>query len=659
MMKLKPSSFLRVTIFLLIFLVFGKENLFSQHHKLNSKKEFLDTIIDYRYSNPDSALIFVKQGIALAQKNKDDDFLAAMLVQYGIIDDNLMEFTESRQKYIEAEQLYKKRKDTLGIASTLIRLGEVDRRRGNLDKVMAYVKDALQLNMAIKNKNGLQESYLTLGKIFLALKNNSEALKNLHKAEELSKQLPLNSFTFNTYIYLGRTYSSIDDYKKAMVYLDKGISEVDTLPGFKGLKVNLLRAIGTTHIRAGKWQKGHNSLTEALGLARSIKNTLRELSVFTDLGHAYQKRNIDSAIYYFESAIDLAGRYNASLQQISLLNTTSKLYASKGDLAKALALSQRSAELSRVFYRKNLLKQIGNLETAYELQRTNAELKVLSERNSRQAMVKNIWLAVAISSFLILVIILAYFFRARHLNELLSKKNKELLEGNAVKDKIFSIVAHDVRSPLVSIIGVLGLINEKSLSNEEREELVSKLLLDSRNSLEVLDKLLRWGEMQLKGIRLNTQCFNPMASVLNNVELLNIAAQKKHIDVQIDVPENLKIEADPNQFDFVIRNLLANAIKFTEKNGKVWIKASPADSTNICFEVLDNGVGICSSRLDKIFLLSSTSTRGTSSEVGTSLGLVICKEFVEANGGRIVVESQQGVGSSFKVFFKGMISKIE
>lgn len=216
-----------------------------------------------------------------------------------------------------------------------------------------------------------------------------------------------------------------------------------------------------------------------------------------------------------------------------------------------------------------------------------------------------------------------------------------------LKDKFFSIVAHDIRSPLVSTISILKLINDDEIDDQMRSEMVQKLAIHCENSLDVLDKLLKWGQMQIKGVRLNQTTFNPLPNIDLNVALFKEAFEKKDITIEVDVPKKLKLNADADHFDFVVRNLIANAIKFTEKGGAVKLSAALLANHMVKFKVSDNGVGIGEARIKKLFDLSAQGTKGTSSEEGTSLGLMICKEFIEANDGTIQVQSTTGVGTTF------------
>ncbi len=188
--------------------------------------------------------------------------------------------------------------------------------------------------------------------------------------------------------------------------------------------------------------------------------------------------------------------------------------------------------------------------------------------------------------------------------------------------------------------------------------MINKLAIHCESSLEVLDKLLKWGQMQIKGTRLNITEFKPLQNIAVNLGLLNDAAEHKDIKINVHISENIVLVADSDHFEFVVRNLLSNAIKFTPIGGAVNLTATMEKVDTVRFKISDDGVGISESRIKKIFELSAVGTKGTSEEEGTSLGLLICKEFIAANNGKISVESEIGKGTTFIFTLPGFAEEI-
>lgn len=651
----------------LIFVLFGFflnhlfiSGTFAQRppHALNNSKDYIQIVKYYRYLNPDSALFFVKQGLKVAERQGDSLGKAALLNQHGMIDDNATRYKESREKYLEAEVIYREEGDDIGLAATLVRLGVVEKRKGNYDKALSYFMDALNISEKNGHKLGMLEGRVVFAEAYYSLGEYENALSNLHMAEEIDRQIPLSNLSLNMYINYGYVYTKIGAYDKAIAYLNKGLCKSNR-PDFNGLRISLLVQLGTAYFKSGKRNQAISIYKEALAFTKEIKNVLREQSTLTELSQVYVKNQPDSALFYLSQALKIAETHKMYRQQITALDNIGDLYKAKGNLAKALYYREKRNTLAEQVFYTDMMKQVSSLESAYELEKSKTQLTELTAQTKEQKMIKNIFLYVAIAIFLVLIVTLGNYFRSRHLNKLLTKANKELEESNEIKDKFFSIIAHDIRSPLVSTISILKLISDKELDPDIQEKMVGKLVAHCDSSLEILDKLLKWGQMQIKGVRLNISEFNPIINIYRNLGLLQEAAAEKHITLDVDIEEGIILKADADHFDFVVRNLLANAIKFTEREGQVTLKARAIDKHTIKFEVMDNGVGISQSRIEKLFELSATGTKGTSAEEGTSLGLIICREFVLANSGKLEVKSEIEKGTTFSFTMKGFLKNVE
>ncbi len=230
------------------------------------------------------------------------------------------------------------------------------------------------------------------------------------------------------------------------------------------------------------------------------------------------------------------------------------------------------------------------------------------------------------------------------------EQNRELEKLNSEKAKLFSIVAHDIRSPLSSILGYLEVLAETDMTEQENKQIKHRLLQVTKDTSEMLANVLAWSKSQLDGARVDLVPVNVKGELMKGLSLETNIALKKKIDIQIDAEDELLIEADLNMFQIVIRNLVNNAIKFTPEGGKVWIYTEKNMET--CFiKVKDNGLGITKIEQDSLFKLRALSTFGTNNEKGVGLGLLLCKEFVELQGGRIWYEANEAMGSTFVVSF--------
>ncbi|NJB81888.1 PAS domain-containing sensor histidine kinase [Wenyingzhuangia aestuarii] len=237
------------------------------------------------------------------------------------------------------------------------------------------------------------------------------------------------------------------------------------------------------------------------------------------------------------------------------------------------------------------------------------------------------------------------------LEESLQKNKAYLTQLNNTKDKFFTLIAHDLKSPFNSILGFSNLIAEdlKNKDYSDIENYAQIIQEASLKTLELLSNLFEWAKSQTNKLTLNLEVLDLKELINNTVALAKYAAQQKSISITVNIATKTPIYTDKTIIETIIRNLVSNAIKYTYKNGKIVISASKNQNEHI-ITVTDNGVGIKNENLNKLFKISeSISTCGTQNERGTGLGLIICKEFVEKLNGKIQVTSESGNGSTFTI----------
>jgi len=240
--------------------------------------------------------------------------------------------------------------------------------------------------------------------------------------------------------------------------------------------------------------------------------------------------------------------------------------------------------------------------------------------------------------------------RKRELEKTVEIRTKELKEINQTKDKLFSIISHDLRGSIGNFMSMLKLlVDEPDMVDENDLRDILKTMKDSSESTYyLLDNLLNWARSQRGVIEYNPVTMEIKYIADDVIHLLGQIAKSKGINLRSEIPFGISARFDKNTINTVIRNLTSNALKFTKPNGSVWITAEKTDN-KIIVSVNDDGVGISQENIDKIFkAFQGVTTLGTNGEKGTGLGLMLCKEFVERNHGKIWVESQIGKGSSFK-----------
>lgn len=297
-----------------------------------------------------------------------------------------------------------------------------------------------------------------------------------------------------------------------------------------------------------------------------------------------------------------------------------------------------------------LLKAI---EDTFETGRTNKDIEYHATLVSA-AGIKDVWLLGATAPIvfadkqLLLLNFIDISDRRKAEAEIL-EKNATLSELNATKDRFFSIIAHDLRSPFSGILGFSELMLEQIQAKDYNgiEQYASNILKSSQRMMDLLTNLLEWARSQTDMIKFVPVEIDLVSFIKEIVSIFDETSAKKSVTILTEIPHGLQISADAHMIGTVLRNLISNAVKFSARGGKIMVSASETPS-EVIISVKDNGIGIEKSRLTKLFNPETNrATPGTDHEMGTGLGLILCKEFVEKHGGKIWAESPEGEGAVF------------
>lgn len=245
-----------------------------------------------------------------------------------------------------------------------------------------------------------------------------------------------------------------------------------------------------------------------------------------------------------------------------------------------------------------------------------------------------------------------------NLEKLVAERTKELADVNATKDKFFSIIAHDLRNSFCSLLGFSEVLlnHYDTFPDTEKKSMIKTIRQVSEQTYKLLQNLLDWARVQTGRIQFTPEKFNIQDIIEEECALLKHIAMQKEIDLKYIDNEELMAFADKNMISTVIRNLISNAIKFTNAGGLISV-SSAVNGKHVFVSIEDSGVGITEENKEKLFNFNEQfNTRGTNNERGTGLGLILCKEFVTQNGGSIVVESAVGVGT--KITFCIPLAKV-
>lgn len=603
----------------------------------------------YMYTKPDSAIYYAQQGMEYAVGRRYWLGQGIMMGQLAMIDQAQGRVILSRKRLIDALEIFKEVDYQPGIADANNGLGILEAKKGNYDEATKYFFTALKINESIKNIDGISQTYLKLGALNEQSGNLNKALDYYQKVKELSKSLPFSEANIMFYNNIGIVYDKLGKYSQAVNYFQQGLDLSDK-PEYAGIRVLLYINMGIVYDHMDSTEAAIRYQSKALEITRESKRPEEEARSLISLASITAKIDHEKSLAYLQQALDITKAIGQKQLEVDIYEQLGDIHKAQGMYKEALDDFEKGTSLKDSLFNVEKAKEVANLEATYDLDKTKGTVKHLELENKKNALQRDIILYVAGSVIFICIIFAIFYRNTKRLNEKLMEQQAQLQEMNTVKDKIFSIIGHDLRSPINGIIGMLDLLENDTmgLDPEELKEIFTRLNIHSKASLDTLDKLLYWGQTRIKGIALDQKNFTVAPIIENNIKLLKEAANDKELEVKNNIAKDIAIFADTSHFDFVIRNLLSNAIKFCNKKGHVEIRAEKNMIPNyMVFAVSDDGIGMSKKVQESIFEAFNTSREGTAREKGTSLGLMLCKEFVTENGGKIWVESEDSKGATF------------
>jgi signal transduction histidine kinase len=531
-------------------------------------------------------------------------------------------YDEAYFYYTQSYRLASEKKDSLSLAIALHNMAAVFKELGQFQRALDYLKLSQRYSDAIHDYEGKAYNYDEIGDIYLRKEVYDSALNALHYSLKTSRSLKLkfNDLLPATMIKIAKTYLALKDNTHALAYYDTAYS-----------------------------------------LYQKIENEFGQAQVELGRGIVYLKeKKFDQALKLFESSARIAHETNSWSLEIECYEKLAKLYEELGDFKKSLGYYKQYKELEDSLFSQGmqakLLQDQLRFETASKEDQIKALTKLEESRKSelkKQEMVRNILVVVVALTVILLFSIYRSGQRRIRINKLLldhqeevKKRSLELEQLNQVKDKFFSIISHDLRSPINALSAILDMMDNNQIKPEEFSKLNKELRAQFNHTKTLINNLLDWALLQMDKLKIQQEKINLKQLVEENFKLLGSLHMKEMVMIN-RIPSDTVCLGDLNIVNLVLRNLILNSLKFTEEGGSIEA-SSKVEGDEIIVAIKDTGIGISSEVQHMIFeKTSGYSTRGTANEKGTGLGLILCKEFVEKNGGRIWLESELGKGSTF------------
>jgi len=507
------------------------------------------------------------------------------------------------------------------------------------------------------NEEGYYVTLSNIGVMYMRLESYETALEIF---ERLDKEMPLElPARVSIPVNLGFIYYDLRDFEKAKFHLNRALEQTGNIdPRVYGLSNFKL---GQVYNAESEFELAIQAFEASIEVFRNLQNELETVQSLNGLANAYLGLNqFATAFNFAEQGFTIADRSNAIPEKMATLNSLYLISKEQGDSENALKYHEDFKEISDFLKNSETSSQIGRITAEYEFNKREAELLAASRqsdlisqskiRQQQTLLVASV--AVILLSGLVMIGMYRNFHQKRESNYLLNLKNQEiqdqaekLKESNMVKDRIFSMIAHDLRGPLSSLYGVISLIEMNKASQEELDKLIPNVARRFKYTSTLLNNLLQWAQSQMEGYRVNPEVFDINSVIKNKRSLLQTNIDEKGLSFSQPTGEFL-VYADLNMIDLVIQNLLSNAIKFSHSGDDISVHID-TEGDIYRISVKDTGIGIRKEHQDHLFQGIFFTTKGTMDEKGTGLGLMLCKEFVEKNNGEIFVESSFGSGSIF------------
>ncbi len=570
----------------------------------------------YRYMNElDKAIETYQMVLELAEENGRYRMIAAIHQNMGVAYINMGKKAEGLNSFLFSIEYAEQEKDTAFLAVAYNNLGDTYNNFGDYEQAEFYLQKSYELAVINNLRSDLLRVTINLANLKGNLEEFDDALQLYQQALDLSKEVRPNTPPFRILYNLGNLYLKMESPDEAILYLEESLDYC--------IQLNIPPGIYYNYGGLGDAANQKGQLTEA------IRRHKQALEVAMQMGSLPFIQETRLKLYELNKEV---GNFESALIQF--------------EEYEAISDSMLDLEQERSF---------AELENRLELNR-QTEINALLEEKQLQQEKKlqfQLWLIITAAFVIILILYILYTInqaskeKTKAYNQL-AEQREELEKLNQEMNKLFAIIAHDLRAPLASMHGILFLLKNGDLSKDEIVAYTDEIEGNVQKNIDVMEDLLSWAKRQMTGITF-------VKEELNIHELVNEVIGKqesrykgKNISVTNKVNKSLSIQTDENALKLILRNLLSNSIKFTDHGGSINFSSSDKeDEIQLC--VIDTGIGMSEDLQERVFSNRSISfsLEGTKGEKGTGFGLSLIKEFVDKLGGSITIESEEGKGTKF------------
>lgn len=570
-----------------------------------------------------------------------------------------------------ADQDYEK-----GLGFALHNMGTAKGLLGNYEKGLEDLITASIIREEIGDFDGLFSTFNNIGYVFSEINNDNKALEFYEKALEIQKKIGKIKDVGITLNNIGHVHYRKQNFEQALKFFYQALEANKTDDDERGIGASKSN-IGNVYRSIGEFEKGLKYHLEALEVGQKYNDKFGVISTYIFISEDYIKlKKLDVALSYAKKSLELAKEIGLKGEEKIAIEVITQIYEQNGNYKELIKYYKLLNTLKDSIYKIEKADILGRAQVLHELEQQAKENEFLVKEqqiNSQKIRIYYyllglagvlIFIAIGFTAFIIFAAAKvkltnkALIQKNQEVNsqketilvkaKALDEKNEELKTINQIKDKLISVIAHDLKNPFNCISGYSEVIISQ-LNSYSESELLSFLRIIHDNAIKgnmLLDNLLQWSKLQTKTLKFAPEKENLYRLIFDEMFFVQHIANEKDIKINTNIDKKLTVFADVNMLKTVIRNLVSNSIKFTRSKGFVSVSAQ-ANENSILIEVSDSGVGIDEDIMKKLFTgQSGVTTAGESGEKGTGLGLMICKDFIDMHKGRIWAKSQLEKGTS-------------
>jgi len=567
--------------------------------------------------------------------------------------------SQSKQAFVyarEALNMSQELRDPLRTGNAYMAIADIYKVTAVYEKSLEYLFLSLRQFENMKDTAKIAECNDEIGVVYMMSNDFANADNYFQKAFNLNKKIRNFHQIALNYMNMGSNYLMIDSIEKGLSYYLVSLMIADSLQ-MEEEKITLMNNLGYGYSRLGQHEDALKHFYKVLELIGENPDEITRASAMVNIAQGYYNiKNYPASLKYAKDAYDLSKSNGLNQVYRDASKILSDIYAAQGNYRGSYRYLKEYKNIADTIMNVERSEQLAKIQTLYELDIKEQENSLLRQENlkAKRSLQTRTLVLFLIGTLVIVLAVLLYMLnklnnKQLELNKKLSDQGRELQRLNDEKDRFFSFVAHNLKNPFNTIMGFAELMQRTAESTEpEKARQYSSLIYELSSQVQrVLGNLLEWSRLQRRSFECKPETIELTGLINDVLEMNNKEAARKDIHISITDQGSIYVSADRSMITTVLQNLLSNAINFTPPSGRISIESRLVNQ-QAEVSISDTGIGISKENLSRLFHFDFSQAKIVATDNGgAGLGLVICREMINKNGGTIFAESERGKGSRF------------